>query len=398
MIKKVFFILALCVFASTLGIGIVSPLLPLYISDMGANGVWLGIIVASYGISNTIFVPITGRLSDRKGRKKLLIAGLLAYALISLGYIWAGNVVQLSLVRLVQGIAGSLTFPIAMAYVGDLSPEREEGKWMGYANFFFFGGIGAGPLIGGILVEHFSMNISFYAMGGFNLTAFVIALIFLPEISRRKTKEEGPIASFKEMSASDMVKGLFIFRMAQAIGQGGIFAFLPILANMNEINPSQIGILMAIAFSSMNVFTPLGGLIADKYNRKHLTIIGSLFFALSLALIPLTSTFGQLVVVLLLQGISNAISMPAATALTVEEGRRFGMGSTMGAFMMAMSFGIAVGPVISGGIHDWLNINWVFYFGTIMTVIGAILFIWCTRTRRSKLPPHYEHSDKSQAP
>lgn len=390
MIKKVFFILALCVFSSTLGIGIVAPLLPLYVSDMGANGVWLGIIVASYGISNTVFVPITGRLSDRRGRKNFLTVGLLAYALISLGYIWADNVALLALVRLLQGVAGALTFPIAMAYVGDLAPEKEEGKWMGYANFFFFSGIGAGPLIGGILVEHFDMSVSFYAMCGFNLIAFFIALILLPETSRRKTVEEGSAPSFKEMSTSNMIKGLFSFRLAQAIGQGGIFTFLPIFAAMNNLNPSLIGVLMAVAFSSMNLFTPIGGLIADRYSRKNLTITGSLLFAVSLALIPLTSTFGQLITVLLLQGISGAISMPAATALIVEEGRRFGMGSTMGAFMMAMSLGIAVGPIISGSVHDWLDINSVFYFGTIITIIGTGLFIWFTRAHRSQRPLHLD--------
>ena len=129
MIKKVFPILALCVFSSTLGIGIVSPLLPLYIRDMGASGIWLGIIVASYFISNSVAVPIAGRLSDRRGRKYFLVIGLLAYSIISVGYVWADNVTQLTLIRLVHGVAGAVTIPIAMAYIGDLSPKGEEGKW-----------------------------------------------------------------------------------------------------------------------------------------------------------------------------------------------------------------------------------------------------------------------------
>jgi MFS family permease len=88
MIKKVFPILGLCVFSSTLGIGIVSPLLPLYVKDMGATGIWLGIIVAAYFASNSIATPIAGRLSDRRGRKIFLTVGLVAYSLVSLGYVW----------------------------------------------------------------------------------------------------------------------------------------------------------------------------------------------------------------------------------------------------------------------------------------------------------------------
>ena len=129
MIKKVFPILALSMFSSTLGIGIVMPLLPIYISEMGASGIWLGVIVSSYAISNSITVPIAGRLSDIKGRKLFLAIGLIAYSLISLGYIFATDVVMLALVRFVHGIAGSMTIPVGIAYLGDLSPENEEGKW-----------------------------------------------------------------------------------------------------------------------------------------------------------------------------------------------------------------------------------------------------------------------------
>ena len=116
MIKKVFPILALSMFSSTLGIGIVMPLLPIYITEMGASGIWLGIIVSSYAISNAISVPIAGRLSDIKGRKIFLVAGLFSYSLISLGYIYSPTVYLLSVVRFFHGIAGAMTIPVAIAF------------------------------------------------------------------------------------------------------------------------------------------------------------------------------------------------------------------------------------------------------------------------------------------
>jgi len=72
MIKKTFPILALSVFSSMLGVGIISPLLPLYAENLGATGIWLGIIFSSFSISRTVFMPIIGRLSDRRGRKIFL--------------------------------------------------------------------------------------------------------------------------------------------------------------------------------------------------------------------------------------------------------------------------------------------------------------------------------------
>lgn len=381
MMKKVFPILALCMFSSTLGIGIVSPLLPLYIRDMGATGIWLGIIVAAYFISNSVCGPIAGRLSDRRGRKLFLTIGLLAYSIISLGYIWADNVTNLALVRLLHGVAGAVTIPIAMAYLGDLSPEGEEGKWQGYGNAAFFSGFGLGPLLGGILTEHFGMTTAFLTMSGLNLLAFLIALFFLPEVSRRKTEGDSH-PSFKEMSTSGMVKGLFSFRLVEALGRGGIFVFLPIFAVMLGLSISLIGTLISANTLAVFLFVPLGGRMADKFNRRTLTILGSIWLALLIAAIPLTNNFGQLLAVLLLQGVGGAISMPASSALAVEEGRKYGMGSTMSTLFLAMSIGMAIGPIISGGIADWLNINSVFYLGAIMGLIGTALFVWFTRGYR----------------
>lgn len=378
MMKKVFPILALCVFSSTLGIGIVSPLLPLYVQDMGATGIWLGIIIAAYFLSNSVCVPIAGRLSDRRGRKVFLVIGLLAYAIISLGYIWATQASHLALVRLAHGIAGAVTIPIAMAYLGDLALAGEEGKWMGYANAAFFSGFGLGPLMGGVVTEHLGMTAAFLFMSGLNLLAFFIAFFFLPEVSRRKTSDEfNP--SFKEMSTSGMLRGLFSFRLAQAVGNGGIITFLPIFASMLGLSISLIGTLLTINILSITLFVPLGGLIADRFNRKALTILGSILFAALLVAIPVTNSFGQLLIVLLIQGLSSALCMPAASALIVAEGRKFGMGSTMSIFFLAMGIGQAIGPIISGGIADWLNINSVFYFGGVIGLIGTILFIWFTR-------------------
>jgi len=377
-IQKVFPVLALCIFSATLGIGIISPLLPLYVRDMGATGVGLGVIMACYAISNSVVVPFIGRLSDRKGRKVFLTIGLLAYALISVGYIYAGNVIHLSVVRLCQGIAGAMTTPVAIAYLGDLSPEGEEGKWMGYANAAFFSGFGFGPLIGGMVTEHLGQTAAFLILIGLNLLAFLIALIFLPEARQRKTGEEFNL-SFREMARSDMVKGLFSFRLAQAIGRGGISAFLPIFASLMGLSISVIGILLTVNVLAVTLLAPLGGRVADKFNRRNLIILTNIIFTAILVTIPLADSFWTLLGLLLIQGLSASIAMPSATALVVEEGRKYGMGSTMSMFFLAMGVGVAIGPIISGVIRDSLDISAVFYFGAFMGIVGTGLFIWFTR-------------------
>ena len=379
MIKKAFPILAVSIFSAMLGMGLVGPLLPLYASDMGATGTQLGIIFAGYGISNSVLTPIMGRLSDRRGRKLFLCIGLASYTIFSLGYVWAANVSQLILVRVAQGVGGAMIIPIAMAYVGDLSPEGEEGKWMGYANAAFFSGFGIGPLLGGVLAERFGMNSSFYSMGGLCLLAFLITVLFLPESSQRKIGEKGHL-SFKKMSTSPMVRGLFSFRLVQAVGRGGVMTFLPIFAaTYIGLGPALIGVLLAVNMLPMMVLLVPAGRLADRFNRKVLVIVGNLVYLVTLVLIPLANTFWQQLWLCFPRSIGGAISMPAATALTVGEGRKFGMGSTMAIMMMAMAIGMALGPTLSGVIADSVDINAVFYFGAVVGLIGTGLFAWFTR-------------------
>ena len=379
MIKKIFPILALSVFSSMLGAGLIAPLLPLYAEDMGATGIWLGIILGGYHVSRTIFLPIIGRLSDRSGRKLFICVGLLIYAIISLGYIWADNVSQLTLVRLIQGAAAGMIIPIAQAYVGDISPEGEEGRWMGYFNAAFLTGFGVGPLMGGALTDHFGMNVAFSTMGGLNLLAFLIAAVFLPEIRQRKIATSSH-PSFIKMSTSGMVKGLFSFRLVDALGRGAFATFLPIFAAIYiGLSPTLIGVLLATDILLMALLQIHTGSIADRFNRRALVILGSLIKLTFLALIPLMHSFWQLFGLCVLQGLGGAISLPAASALIVEEGRKFGMGSTIAIFTISMSIGMAIGPLLGGVMTDFVSINSVFYFAAGMGLVGTSLFIWFTR-------------------
>ena len=211
-LKKIFPIIALSMAASMLGVGIISPLLPIYAETMGIGGLWLGVIFVSFIVSRAIVMPIVGKISDRNGRKIFISLGLLAFALTSLGYVWATGPGELTLVRLLQGAAAAMIAPIAQAYVGDLSPRGEEGKWMGYFNAAFFVGFGLGPLIGGVFAEHVEVDLGFYVMAGINFVVFIVVLLFLPEQRAKDRADLAPSASLREMFGSGMIRGLVSFR------------------------------------------------------------------------------------------------------------------------------------------------------------------------------------------
>ncbi|RKZ05357.1 MFS transporter, partial [bacterium] len=232
--KRIFSVLFLVLFVATLGLGIVAPLMPVFAESLGATGIWLGVIFSGFSISRVIFMPLIGRLSDSRGRKKFITAGLLLYAVLSLLYPMAGSVYSLVAVRLIHGFASAMVFPIAMAYVADVSRRGNEGETMGTFNIAMFLGMGAGPLLGGALKDAFGFPAAFYSMSALTAVAFLITLFFLPDVVSSGARHRRHVP-FRKMVESRTMKGILVFRMVSAMGRGSIMAFLPIIAARYDV-------------------------------------------------------------------------------------------------------------------------------------------------------------------
>jgi len=378
-INKVFPILGLSIFSSMIGLGIIAPLLPIYAKNLGATGVWVGVIFAGYAISRTVILPFVGKLSDRRGRKLVISVGLFIFALTSFAYVLADNVASLFVIRLLQGVAAGLVQPIAQAYIGDIAPEGEEGKWMGLFNATFLVGWGCGPLMGGILTDYFGMDSAFYVMGGLNVLAFLGVALFLPEAVHRK-KEAAPGSSFKDMASSDLSRGLFSFQIGDAAHRGIVQTFIPVFAGLTiGLSPSLIGTILSVLVLGAGLIQILSGRLADRYNKRLIVIIGSLGILLSMLLIPLSAGFWTLMVFLAIAIIGDATALPSASALVIEEGRKFGMGMSMAMFNMGMGVGMSIGPILAGLATDLMGIEFAFYFTAALMLVCTIAFSQFTR-------------------
>ncbi len=211
--------------------GIISPLMPLYAESMGASGLWLGLMYSGFTLSRTIFMPIMGISSDRRGRKIFIGLGLLAYTIISLSYAWASNMYTLTSVRFLHGIASAMVIPIAHAYIGDLIPKGREGTYMNLFSMSMFLGMGAGPFLGGFLADTFHINAGFYAMAGLTSLALLLLLLLVPTIdSSSERSKRTPSAPFRTIIRDNEVKAISLSLASRAFYRQGITAFLPILA------------------------------------------------------------------------------------------------------------------------------------------------------------------------
>jgi len=382
MIKKVFPVLALCTFSSMIGAGIILPILPLYADQLGATGIWIGAVFGGYAISRAIFMPFIGRLSDRRGRKLFISIGLLLSSLIALAYIFSDSMPQLITIRLVHGVISGMISPLARAWVGDIVPKGEEGKWMGFFNAAFTTGLATGPLLGGVITDYYGMNAAFASMGGLSFIAFLAATFFLHESGQRKEKDQVE-RSFRKMSGSSLFRGLFIYRTMFELSMGGFIAFFPLYCSFHlGLSTTLIGVLFAAGFYLLSFLQILTGRIADRFDRRRVLVLGSLINFVLLAMIPLTSNFWHLLGLIIIRSIGGSITTPSESVLAIEEGRRFGMASTMAALAIGSSLGNGIGPIVSGVFADLCGTQSVFYFIGGVGLLGIILFAWYSRRYR----------------
>ena len=369
---RIFNVLFISVFTAMLGLGIVSPLMPIYAESLGATGIWLGVIFAGFSISRGIFMPIIGRISDRKGRKRFILSGLFIYTIVSIAYVQAGSVYTLTFIRIIHGFASAMVIPIAMAYVGEISPEGGEGKYMGTFTVSLFLGMGFGPLIGGVLEDAFGMATAFYSMASLSALSLLICFIFLPEIDRVGMRHK-PKASFREILRNGVFKAVMLFRGVNAFGRATLLSFLPVFAT-KMLSSSQIGAILATNILLTAFLQRPFGILADKYNRLLMIILGMSLASVSLLVIPLLKNFLQFFLVAVVLGLGGGLAMPAASAIVVTAGRNAGQGSTMGIFNTAMSIGMIAAPLVSGVMMDTMGISNVFYFAGIVSFFGVSLF------------------------
>jgi DHA1 family multidrug resistance protein-like MFS transporter len=375
--RKAFVVLVASMFISMLGMGIVTPFLPIYANTMGASSLEVGMIQAAFSITGIGTLLFVGRLSDRFGRKSFLSGGLTILAISSIGLMFANDPAHLILWRFVQGLGASAHLPIAQAYLGDITPEGNEGKWMGYFNAVLYAGMGAGPLAGGVITDIFSMNTAFLVMAVLNVLGLIATLIFLKDMAR-KTAARGNKTIAAPLKSSIM-QGVLSYRLTTGLGTSTLMAFMPLFADLKiGLSTSLIGIMLA-ARTPVSIIHSYTGRLADKRNRRSMVIWGGIVSIVAVALLPQTVGFWSLLLAYISVMLGQALGMPAANAFVVHEGRVYGMGICMTMFMMAMQVGNGIGPVALGGIADWLGLKSTFYSAAICMAAGILLFAWMVR-------------------
>jgi len=383
---KTFASLFFAVAVAMLGIGIIAPILPLYVETFSASGLIIGIIMGAFSLSRGLLGPFVGRLSDRVGRKRFLLAGLGIFAIVSLCYSLAGSVWQLMLVRLFQGAASVMVTPIAQGYVGDITPIGKEGRMMNLFYSSMFIGVGLGPLLGGVL---WSYHAAFAGMGVLSVLSLLLVAMTVPgdhvQVKKTPAKQQRGIVPLRQIAKNDAVKAILIYVATRGFWRQGFNTFYPLFAvSMLGWSASDVGYIMAAYFIAGGLFQIPFGFLADRWPRNPQIILGSFAAPLLLLVIPFVRSFTGVMIVVFSIGMLSAFSRASILAIRTELGRSHGMATLAGLHGSAFASGQMIGPVVCGVVVDLFGLSAAFPFGSLVGVLGSVgVILWLRRAART---------------
>ena len=371
-----------------LGLGIIAPILPLYAKTFAASGVQIGLVFTAFSISRALLGPFVGRLSDRVGRKSLMIAGLGIYAAISLLYVSADSLWQLGLFRFLQGIGSVMVLPLAQAYVGDMTPVGKEGRYMNafYASQFM--GIAFGPLLGGSIGAAWSYESAFLVMGGLSLLSLLLVAITVPvdrATLERKTKKPRKIVPLREILRNDAVKAMSIYVGTRGFWRQSFNTFFPLFAVASlAVDESRIGLVLSCNMFAEGLLQVPFGFLSDRYPRIRQIVVGSVFAPFMMLAIPFVPSIWGVAGLAVGMGAFSALGRASLVAIRTEIGRTHGMAPLGGLQSSSFAAGQMLGPLGAGLIVDTFGLAAVFPFATSVGLIGTgLVLIWMRRWLRT---------------
>ncbi|MBW2272437.1 MAG: MFS transporter [Deltaproteobacteria bacterium] len=340
------------VIVDLIGFGIVLPILPFYADAYGASATVLGLLLTCYAAMQFVFAPIWGRLSDRVGRRPVMlvtIAGTGA-ALLLLGL--ADSLIWLFIARILGGIFGA-NISVATAYLSDVTEEGERTRWMGMIGASFGVGFLLGPAIGGLL-SPYGYGVPMLAAAGMATVNFVYACFVLKEPARHLPRESD-VPRPREVLADPAVRRLctinFIFTFAVCQLET-TFAYL--MKDRFSYDAMQVAfILVFMAFITMSI---QGGAIrglARRFGEKTLLVAGVAFMSSAFFAIPWMYRVTLLLLPLGLSAVGRAISQPSLMSMVSLRATSVTRGAVMGGFQSASALARVFGPLAAGALYDY---------------------------------------------
>lgn len=350
------FMLCTTLFIVMAGFGIILPILPFFSLNLGATPLQIGFLMASYSLMQFIFAPFWGGLSDKYGRKPIILIGLVGFAVSFILFGFANSIWMLFVSRILGGILSSACLPTAMAYIADVTNEEDRGSGMGYLGAAMGLGIIVGPAIGGFFsILHFSAPFLFAA--GIALINLIFTSFLLEESKRHgKHKPETKYNRFKHLLS---LRGylafsfilVFIISFSMSNFEGTFSLFAKDRLNFGAIEMSWV--FVAMGFVVVAIQGLFIGKMIKKYGEETVIKIGLFLSAIGYAATAFSFNLYSLILFVCIASAGQGLCRPSLASIISKE-TELEEGVTMGAMQSVDSLGRIAGPIFGGlvfGLH-----------------------------------------------
>ena len=384
--RKAILILSFTLVVVMLGFGMVIPIVPFYIEQLGAGGAELGLLVATSALLEFVFAPVWGGVSDRIGRKPILILGMIGYGLSSLLIGLSTELWMLFASRALSGILSSATMATALAYVGDSTSEQDRGGGMGTLGAAMALGVILGPGFGGWLAGD-SLSTPFFIAAGMSLVSLLLILLLLPESLQVRQQARGKVSTVQigelwrallsPIGVLLFMVSLFSFALTNFEAVFGLYAL-----EKFGYGPERVGtILMVIAVVSTVAKGALTGPVTKRWGEATVIRGSALAGSIGFLVMLLANTYATILLATGFFILSKTLLRPAAFSL-ISKRAGTGQGVVMGLSNSFMSLGRIAGPIWAGFIFD-ANVNYPYLSGSVIMFIGFLIsLVWVSQARK----------------
>jgi MFS transporter, DHA1 family, tetracycline resistance protein len=385
-------VLFLIVFIDLVGFGVVIPLLPFYGLHFGAGPAEVTWMMACYSLAQLFSSPLLGRLSDRIGRRPVLLVSLAA----SVGsYLWLGFANALWMLfaaRLLAG-AGAGNIAAAQAYITDVTTPETRAKGMGLIGAAFGLGFTVGPALGGLVAGSDPTAAALarpaFLAAGLSGTAFVIALARLKESLPRASRDAAARPSrwrvAKDVASRPMLRRLILLLFVTVTAFAGMETTFALWANSAYgWGPREVG--YNFLYVGLVLVAVQGGLIGKasrRFGEVRLVLAGAGMIALGLALLPVALALWRLLLVNTLLALGMGLLNPAITSLISQQAAVDERGGILGVSQSASSLSRILGPAAAGPLFASWGRDAPYYVGAVAMALVVALAARLPRARRA---------------
>lgn len=390
--KEIVLVLA-SVFLLVYGTYVAGTILAPYAQTIGATGVTVGIITGTLYIVRLFVGTHVGRLADNKGVLTVLRYSLILYPFVALSYWGAVNVPALIGARLLHGLASAMMLPMAMAYMGEITPIGKEGYYMGIYNTIILVASGLGPQTATIITYRHEPKTAFLFLF---IMAFISLLLVLMLTNNKANNKKADALVFKNNQNSLAL----LIGNPRLLALAGINVALAVISSLIEfffiLYPPTKGINLIFTGSIIAIYNivcgasqiPIGRL-TDKLNKNWMILFAGVLSIIVLVLFPFAGALWSMILCMFVLALVSAVILSASSALSTILGRNIGMGSTMGFLGTSTSVGMVIGSVLLSLMPGMFGVESIFYLTAGLVLISIIIFfiLW---GRKSSISHDYK--------